>query len=69
MKVTATVMAFQFKHSKTDKRVDILNDKSYVMGHYNQRTGTTSWERVVLTTQRENIEAYLKATYPVIAAV
>ncbi|MEI9812408.1 MAG: hypothetical protein WDO18_20770 [Acidobacteriota bacterium] len=43
----------------------ILNEHSYLMGSYNQRNGTTLWERVVPATQKSNIEAYLLESFPV----
>ena len=67
MKAQVNVSAFQFKRSKLDGRVHILNDRSYIMGIYNQRTGKIIWERVVLATQRENIETWLLEHYPILA--
>ncbi len=63
-----SVSAFQFKRSKVDGKVRVLNERSYTMGIYNPKTGITSWERVVLATQKAHIESWLLEHFPVLAA-
>jgi len=46
----------------------VLNEGSYVMAEYSERTGTVKWQRVVLATQKEMIEKWLGQHYPVQAA-
>ena len=46
----------------------MLNEGSYVMAEYSERTGTVKWQRVVLATQKEMIEKWLGQHYPVQAA-
>jgi hypothetical protein len=43
----------------------VLNEQSYLMGEYNQNTGKVSWQRVVLATQKNNIESWLLEHYPI----
>ncbi|MBV8846842.1 MAG: hypothetical protein JO307_28875 [Bryobacterales bacterium] len=44
--------------------VEVLNENSYVMAEYSERTGSVKWQRVVLASQREQIEKWLEAHYP-----
>jgi len=60
----ATLSAFQFRRSTADL-IQVYNEGSYLMAEYNERTGTTSWQRVLLATQREIIEKWLREHYPV----
>jgi len=59
------VPAFRFKRLNPDGLVQVLNQQSYLMGEYNQRTGKVSWQRIVLATQKSNIESWLLEHYPV----
>jgi len=59
------IPAFRFERHKADGAVQVLNEKSYLMAEYNQRTGKVSWQRVVLATQKANIENWLLEHYPV----
>ncbi len=65
MNTQGSVSQFRFKRSKPDGVIQVLNDKSYLMGEYNQHTGTVSWLRVVLATQRGHVESWLQEHYPV----
>jgi hypothetical protein len=69
MKTQVSVSAFQFKRPKLDGVVLVLNERSFVMAEYNQRTGKTAWQRVVLVTQREHVERWLQEHYPVASAL
>jgi len=42
----------------------VLNENSYVMAEYNERTGSVNWQRIVLASQREQIEKWLEDHYP-----
>ena len=57
--------AFRFERQKVGGLVKVLNEKSYLMGEYNQHTGKVSWQRVVLATQKAHIETWLLEHYPV----
>jgi len=57
--------SFHFKRSKTEGLIEVLNEGSYVMAEYSERTGVVKWQRVVLTAQREKIEKWLGEHYPV----
>ena len=58
-----SVSSFQFKRSQVDGRVLVLNERSYLMGTYNPKTGTTIWERVVLATQKAHVESWLQENF------
>ena len=60
--------SYHFKRAKTDGLIEVLNEGSYVMAEYSERTGVVKWQRVVLATQKEKIEKWLGDHYPVQAA-
>jgi hypothetical protein len=60
--------AYHFRRAKTDGLIEVLNEGSYVMAEYSERTGIVKWQRVVLTAQKERIERWLGEHYPVQAA-
>ena len=61
----AALSSYHFKRAKTDGLIQVLNEGSYVMAEYSERTGTVKWQRVVIATQREKIEKWLGEHYPV----
>ena len=63
-----SLASYHFKRAKTDGLIQVLNEGSYVMAEYSERTGVVRWQRVVLATQREKIERWLTEHYPVQAA-
>jgi hypothetical protein len=67
-KYQGTPFSYHFKRAKPDGLIQVLNEGSYVMAEYSERTGVVKWQRVVLTTQREKIEKWLGEHYPVQAA-
>jgi hypothetical protein len=60
-----TLSSYHFKRAKTEGLIEVLNEGSYVMAEYSERTGVLKWQRVVLTSQREKIEKWLREHYPV----
>jgi|GEM_PF-802109 len=56
--------SYHFQRSKTHGIINVLNEGSYVMAEYSERTGTVKWQRVVLATQKEMIEKWLGQHYP-----
>ena len=56
--------SFRFKRAKTDGLIEVLNEGSYVMAEYSERTGVVRWQRVVAAPQRERIEQWLDEHYP-----
>jgi hypothetical protein len=56
--------SFTFKRTKVDGSIQVLNEGSYVMAEYSERTGVVKWQRVVVTAQREKIEKWLGDHYP-----
>jgi len=57
--------SYRFKRAKTDGIIEVLNEGSYVMAEYSERTGIVKWQRVVLAGQKEKIERLLGEHYPV----
>jgi hypothetical protein len=64
----AVLSAFQFKRVKSDL-IQVFNAGSYLMAEYNERTGAVSWQRLLLTGQREIVERWLRERYPIKVAV
>ena len=64
----AALSAYHVRRNQADGMIQVLNETSYVMAEYNQRTGAVKWIRVVLASQREMIEKWLGEHYPVQAA-
>ena len=56
--------SYQFKRAKMGGLIEVLNENSYVLAEYSERTGVTKWQRLVLASQREMIEKWLAAHYP-----
>jgi hypothetical protein len=57
--------SFHFKRTKQNGVIEVLNEGSYVMAEFSERTGVVTWQRVVLAAQREKIEKWLGDHYPV----
>jgi hypothetical protein len=57
--------SYHFKRAKTEGIIHVLNEGSYIMAEYSERTGVVKWQRVVLAAQREKIEKWLGEHYPV----
>jgi hypothetical protein len=60
-----SLSSYQFRRSKCDGLIEVLNEGLYVMAEYSERTGVVKWQRVVLASQREQIEKWLGEQYPV----
>src|SRR5579871_1561537 len=60
----ATLSSFQFRRA-TANVIHVFNEDSYLMAEYSERTGAVSWQRVLLATQREIIEKWLRERFPV----
>jgi hypothetical protein len=67
MKQVRPLPAFTFKPISATSSVHVFNDKSYLMAQYNQLTGKTVWQRVVLATQRASVETFLQLHYPALS--
>ena len=65
MQKPPALSSYHFKRTKTDGLIHVLNEGSYVMAEYSERTGVVRWQRVVLATQKEKIERWLGEHYPV----
>jgi len=60
-----TLSSYHFKRAKSDL-IEVLNEGSYVMAEYSERTGVVKWQRVVQASQKEKIEKWLADHYPVL---
>jgi hypothetical protein len=56
--------SYRFQRGKTRGIIEVLDENSYVMAEYSERTGSVQWQRVVLASQREQIEKWLEEHYP-----
>ena len=56
--------SYRFQRARTSGIIEVLNENSYVMAEYSERTGTVKWQRLVLASQREQIEKWLEEHYP-----
>jgi hypothetical protein len=59
-----TLRSYRFQRAKTPGIIEVLNENSYVMAEYSERTGSVKWQRMVLASQREQIEKWLEDHYP-----
>ncbi|HLJ46729.1 MAG TPA: hypothetical protein VKU01_12010 [Bryobacteraceae bacterium] len=59
-----TLPSYRFQRARTPGIIEVLNENSYVMAEYSERTGSVKWQRMVLASQREQIEKWLDAHYP-----
>jgi hypothetical protein len=56
--------SYRFQRARTPGIIEVLNENSYVMAEYSVRTGSMKWQRMVLASQREQIEKWLEDHYP-----
>lgn len=63
-KYGAALRSYRFQRARTPGIIEVLNENSYVMAEYSERTGSVKWQRMVLATQREQIEKWLGDHYP-----
>ena len=56
--------SYRFQRARTPGIIEVLNENSYVMAEYSERTGSVMWQRTVLASQREQIEKWLEDHYP-----
>ena len=56
--------SFRFRRASTDGLIEVLNEGSYLMAEYSERTGVVKWQRIVAAAQREKIEKWLDEHYP-----
>jgi hypothetical protein len=56
---------FNFNFHRNNGRIIVSNSLSYTMAEYDENTGLTRWHRVVPAAQREKIQVWLLAQYPV----
>lgn len=64
MQQHVSLSSYQFRRSKFDGIIEVLNEASYVMAEYSERTGVVKWQRVVAAPQRQQIETWLGVHYP-----
>jgi hypothetical protein len=54
-----------FNFRRVNGRVIVSNALSYTMAEYSEETGLTRWQRVVPAAQREKVQIFLLANYPI----
>jgi hypothetical protein len=59
----SAVRSFRFQRASAPGIIEVLNENSYVMAEYSERTGSLKWQRLVLASQREQIEKWLEDHY------
>ena len=57
--------SYHFRRSHCDGLIEVRNEGSYVMAEYSERTGVVRWQRVLVASQREQIEKWLGEHFPV----
>ncbi len=55
---------YHCRRAKPDGIIQVLNENSYVMAEYSEKTGVMRWHRVVLATQKAAIEQWVISQYP-----
>ena len=63
-KYKTALRSYRFQRAKMPGIIEVLNENSYVMAEYSERTGSVKWQRMVLASQREQIEKWLEIHYP-----
>jgi hypothetical protein len=56
--------SYRFQRAKSPGIIEVLNENSYVMAEYSERTGSLKWQRMVLASQKEQIEKWLEDHFP-----
>jgi hypothetical protein len=60
---TTALSSYRFQRARTPGIIEVLNENSYVMAEYRQRTGSVKWQRLVVASQRAQIEKWLEDHY------
>ena len=63
-KFKAAPHRYRFQRAQSHGMIEVLNENSYVMAEYSERTGSVKWRRVVAASERDQIENWLKDHYP-----
>jgi hypothetical protein len=60
-----TVISVSYKCIRGEREalVQVLNENSYSMAEYNERTGRFVWMRLLPITQREAVEGWVRAQF------
>ena len=56
--------SYRFQRAQHPGIIEVLNEHSYVMAEYSERTSAVKWQRVVAASERDQIENWLKNHYP-----
>ena len=62
-KYKTALRSYRFQRARTPGIIEVLNENSYVMAEYSERTKAVKWQRLVLASQREQIEKWLADHY------
>jgi hypothetical protein len=63
-KLKAAPHRYGFRRAQSPGMIEVVNENSYVMAEYSERTGSVKWRRVVAASERDQIENWLKDHYP-----
>jgi hypothetical protein len=63
-KLNAAPHRYGFRRAQSPGMIEVVNENSYVMAEYSERTGSVKWRRVVAASERDQIENWLKDHYP-----
>ena len=61
--------SFQIKRSKQANLISIFNPNGYLMAQYNEKSGVTSWQRVVPAAQKLSLERQVTQQFPRLAVL
>ena len=65
MKQAPQTETLHFRRVQTEGVIQVVNQNSYVMAEYLQRTGRTTWHRLLPINQRTAVEKRLADQFPV----
>jgi hypothetical protein len=60
---TAVSASYKCIRGEREALVQVLNENSYSMAEYNARSGRFVWMRLLPITQRESVEAWVRAQF------
>src|SRR3974390_3398073 len=62
-KYKTALRSYRFQRARTPGIIEVLNENSYVMAEYSERTGAVKWQGLLLQSPREQIEKWLKDNF------
>jgi hypothetical protein len=62
-RTTVSPLSYKCIRGEREGLVQVLNENSYSMAEYNERTGRFVWMRLLPITQRESVESWVRAQF------